>query len=844
MRLSTKIALVIMLVGGLTPALAFADTSVSLSASATNTSSTFYKYLYSFPVPAGTNLAGFSGSASITSGSKYFSEALISVHYMPAGSACPSNGEVYSSYTDIYAKYPGLASVADFILKQPVSGTVSTPTQFTFPVPLPATNCIVVILDGSILTYGGSFTMASNMVANFTTGTPPSPAPQVLGLDDEFCFDLGWGCQLYDPNVSSTDAFMRVSPVTSTSTLLALYGNLSDSAFSNTAPYTPPPTGAWSMQNDYYIYHNCGLPAGVSGPANYYASIPANAINLYSLAMQGTGMTVLQQPVFKAFSNTVLVPGDCLIHLVKTNANGGIDAEDQVFVQVQATSTGKTLPPPAPTATLSANPTSITSGSSSTLSWSSTNAASCTGTGFTASGISGSVSVTPSTTTPYSVTCMGTSGSAIANATVNVTPVVNTTPPVLSGAAPTGTLPAGTTSAVLKITTNENALCSYATVAGLAYAAMTPFSAITTGALAHSVALSSLQNGQSYTYYVKCKDAAGNVSADTAISFSIAAPAPTATLSANPTSITSGSSSTLSWSSTNAASCTGTGFTASGTVGSATVTPAQTTTYGLTCTGAGGSASASASVTVQSGPLAGLLGYWPLDTSTTNFTAKTTADTSGNGYTGKLVGMTKKVSSIVGVVGQALFFNGSNTSVTFPSNVKFNGAFTFVAWVRRDGGQGGDALEIFNNNQFFIRTRPSSEDPNQPFEAFVTLSNGSVEPRAESNVSSTPGTWFQVASTWDGTTLKIYVNGALKGSSTRSGALTTKSVTPKLGDGEGPISDGNRWIGGIDDVHIYSRALSAPEIQQLYSSPGMASAGNSTNNLLAILGEVFISWGL
>jgi hypothetical protein len=83
---------------------------------------------------------------------------------------------------------------------------------------------------------------------------------------------------------------------------------------------------------------------------------------------------------------------------------------------------------PAPTVTLSANPASITSGQSSTLTWSSTNATSCTGMGFTASGTSGSVSVSPTSNTTYSITCTGSGGSASANATVNVT---TTTPPAL-----------------------------------------------------------------------------------------------------------------------------------------------------------------------------------------------------------------------------------------------------------------------------------------------------------------------------------------------------------------------------------------------------------------------------
>jgi hypothetical protein len=77
---------------------------------------------------------------------------------------------------------------------------------------------------------------------------------------------------------------------------------------------------------------------------------------------------------------------------------------------------------------------------------------------------------------------------------------------------------------------------------------------------------------------------------------------PTATLSANPTTITSGQSSTLAWSSTNATSCTGTNFTASATAGTVTVSPTVTTTYGVTCTGTGGSANASATVTVTTQP--------------------------------------------------------------------------------------------------------------------------------------------------------------------------------------------------------------------------------------------------
>jgi hypothetical protein len=88
-------------------------------------------------------------------------------------------------------------------------------------------------------------------------------------------------------------------------------------------------------------------------------------------------------------------------------------------------------------------------------------------------------------------------------------------------------------------------------------------------------------------------------------------PVPTVNLSANPTSVASGGSSTLSWSSTNATSCNASGgWSGSRPLNGSAATPALTasTTFTLTCTGSGGSASQSATVTVTSPPgnIAGL----------------------------------------------------------------------------------------------------------------------------------------------------------------------------------------------------------------------------------------------
>lgn len=82
-----------------------------------------------------------------------------------------------------------------------------------------------------------------------------------------------------------------------------------------------------------------------------------------------------------------------------------------------------TVAPPAPTVTFSASPTSITSGQTSTLTWSTTNATSCTasngwsGTKTT----SGTFSVSPTSNTTYTITCTGYLGrSASQSATITV----------------------------------------------------------------------------------------------------------------------------------------------------------------------------------------------------------------------------------------------------------------------------------------------------------------------------------------------------------------------------------------------------------------------------------------
>ena len=102
-------------------------------------------------------------------------------------------------------------------------------------------------------------------------------------------------------------------------------------------------------------------------------------------------------------------------------------------------------------------------------------------------------------------------------------------PPARFNGQPAGVLPAGTTQATLGLTTNEAATCRYSTQPGVAYASMTN-TFTTTGATTHSTGLSGLANSQSYSFYVRCADAAGNANTnDFVIAFSVASSSATIT---------------------------------------------------------------------------------------------------------------------------------------------------------------------------------------------------------------------------------------------------------------------------------------------------------------------------
>jgi hypothetical protein len=139
-----------------------------------------------------------------------------------------------------------------------------------------------------------------------------------------------------------------------------------------------------------------------------FESVEANGQNP-NLSLSANGI-IMQDPSGETSNPSAPVNGNTF-----STCWGGIGAAPTL-----CTAGSFTIPPPAPTASLSVSPTKVSAGQSSTLTWSSTNATSCVGSNFSASATSGSAVVAPTVTTSYSVKCTGDGGSASSLATVSV----------------------------------------------------------------------------------------------------------------------------------------------------------------------------------------------------------------------------------------------------------------------------------------------------------------------------------------------------------------------------------------------------------------------------------------
>jgi len=231
------------------------------------------------------------------------------------------------------------------------------------------------------------------------------------------------------------------------------------------------------------------------------------------------------------------------------------------------------------------------------------------------------------------------------------------------------------------------------------------------------------------------------------------------------------------------------------------------------------------------GLLDGLVGHWRLD----DGTGTVAADSSGRGNDGVLHGLDANSAWVGGRSQGALqtaHVGWVQVALT-PSIDAIVDRVTVSAWVDQEGTI--TAADIFGTA--LSRQMGTSEDQYYHLSLllgrptlFITTEVGYVSPGAPDTIPR--DTWVHLAGTYDGAVARLYVDGAEVASEPQSGSFAP-DTTPIILGGNGNDGSGvptELFPGRIDELMLFSRALSASEIAQLAAGaafPGATTAARS-----------------
>ena len=209
----------------------------------------------------------------------------------------------------------------------------------------------------------------------------------------------------------------------------------------------------------------------------------------------------------------------------------------------------------------------------------------------------------------------------------------------------------------------------------------------------------------------------------------------------------------------------------------------------------------------------GLVGWWKMDGDWKD------ASVVGNNGT-PINGVTFSANAKIGT--QSGSFDGGNDYVSVPSSTTLSprSSVSVESWVMPS--------DIATWHQVVTKRFDEGSDPWNSYTLtsnnggasnkwLFAISNGSAGSGAsviDTNIII-PNVWTHLVGTYDGTVLKLYVNGILKATTIKSGNIGYSSLPFRIGTSN--TYSGQHFKGLIDDVRIYNRTLSDTEVLEHYS---------------------------
>jgi len=205
-----------------------------------------------------------------------------------------------------------------------------------------------------------------------------------------------------------------------------------------------------------------------------------------------------------------------------------------------------------------------------------------------------------------------------------------------------------------------------------------------------------------------------------------------------------------------------------------------------------------------------MLGWWRFD----ERTGTTAADASGNGHTGNLTG-TPQWRPTAGVAGGALQLNHSSVTIEQEAPFAVTEAMTIALWTRVDKlDRWWQALLTKGDSTW--RLHRAGNRNTVEFHCDGPRSGQGTWIKLEGHQGIDDGQWHHIIATYDGSQATLYIDGVVNASCQAWGRIRTNDYPVCIGDNaERP---GRYWNGWIDDVRVYSYALSEAEIANLYES--------------------------
>lgn len=188
-------------------------------------------------------------------------------------------------------------------------------------------------------------------------------------------------------------------------------------------------------------------------------------------------------------------------------------------------------------------------------------------------------------------------------------------------------------------------------------------------------------------------------------------------------------------------------------------------------------------------------------------------DASGNLRHGTMGAGVTAASDRHGTPSSALAFDGGGGLVDI-GQLDLTGAFTIAAWIRPDFQSVGAIVSRFSGPQGYELLYAGQQLDNC-MRLHTSGLRGTIG--FDCTTSLPLGTWVHVVGTYDGTSVgRIYLNGVL--------AAQGSGLLPDLSGGPNTLIGRSAWgaqtfQGVIDEVRIYSRALSSQDISYLATIP-------------------------